>query len=127
MLVDEYLTQKDIIGAFFIILGCLVDQLPENAFLAYLKSCMRWPITMYTYMRASCVYDNNENVDEIESMLTLTPTTSDIHIVINDDDEEKMRKNLFMNWNRFTSPLDIIMLLWIFICCCVPVYLKLEG
>ena len=97
VLVDEYLTQKDIIGAFFIILGCLVDQLPENAFLAYLKSCTRWPITMYTYMRASCVYDNNENIDEIESILTLTSTTSDINIVINDDDEEKMRKNLFMN------------------------------
>ena len=103
VLVDEFLTFKDIIGAALIIFGCLIDQVPEHMFVAYSQSCMRWPTIIFndtsnnTFSTPSHKTNDDSQLAEVELNKYKHGNTGSAYYYNNDDDEEKMRKNVFIN------------------------------
>ena len=100
---DEFLTFKDIIGAALIIIGCVIDQVPEHTFVAYCQSCMRWPTIIYndssnnTFPIPSLEINDDSQLTEVELNKYKHENTGSVYYYNNDDDEEKMRKNVFIN------------------------------
>ena len=102
MLVDEFLTFKDIVGAALIILGCIIDQVPGNTFLAYSQSCIRWPAMMChgsssQTTTSTFVHKGHDDLERIEIQEYKVGNTYPVFVENDDDDEEKMRKNVFIN------------------------------
>ena len=102
---DEFLTPKDIIGAALIISGCVIDQAPEQVFITYFQSCIRWPNAVCNSSHTVSVFERHQNSHVYEKLQQqeskYKPSiAAAIHYNNDDDDddEEKMRKNVFINW-----------------------------
>ena len=102
VLVDEFLTLKDIIGAVLIISGCVIDQIPEHIFQTYLQSRTRWPGVVCNNSRIVSALQHGYNSEgyrkvELHDGKYNSSIVNTTHYNNDDDDEEKMRKNVFIN------------------------------